>query len=321
MTIALLTFAGVLVLIVGSYWVVIGRPEASTQNALRRRLRGVSRRQGPPRADILHRVKELSQIPVLNTALGRSRSMSLKTQALLDRAGMGLSVGSLFLMSACCGVGVYLIIAVGTDAQLIGVIVGFLACSIPFLYVRYRAAKRMNRFEELFPEAISLIIRALRAGHAFTTGLAMVGEEMTDPVGPEFRIVYDHQNFGMPIEEALKGLGDRIPLLDVRFFVTAVLTQREAGGNLAEVLENLGSVIRDRFKVKRQVRVVTAHARFSGAVLVLLPIACAVVMTLVAPEQMKILVTDPIGIRLVVVAVVLQIVGALAIRRIVDIEY
>ena len=137
--------------------------------------------------------------------------------------------------------------------------------------------------------------RALRAGHAFTTGLAMVAEEMPEPVGTEFRLLYDQQNFGMPMPDALKALGERVPVLDARFFVTAVLTQREAGGNLAEVLDNLAAVIRERFKVKRQVRVVSAHGRITGWVLAMLPPALGVALTLLSPEHMSLLWTDPTG--------------------------
>ncbi len=128
--------------------------------------------------------------------------------------------------------------------------------------------RRPRKFEEQFPEAIELIARALRAGHALTTGLALVAEELPDPVGGEFRLVYDRQNFGMSMPDALHLFAERVPLLDARFFVTAVLTQRESGGNLAEILDNLGDVIRQRFRVKRQIRVVTAHARLTGWVLV-----------------------------------------------------
>ena len=132
--------------------------------------------------------------------------------------------------------------------------VGALAACLPFAYVRYARSKRLLKFEEQFPEAIDLLSRALRAGHALTTGLSMVAEELPDPIGPEFQTLYDQQNFGMPLSQALKNFADRVACLDARFFVTAVLTQKEAGGNLSEVLDNLASIIRDRFKVKRQVQ-------------------------------------------------------------------
>jgi tight adherence protein B len=240
---------------------------------------------------------------------------------LLDQAGLAWTVGRLYLTAAVCAGLVFLLLNLLTGALLTSLVLALGAATIPYFYVKYKAAKRMRRFEELFPEAISLIVRALRAGHAFTTGLAMVAEEMADPVGPEFRLVYDHQNFGMPVEDALTAFARRIPLLDVRFFVTAVLTQREAGGNLAEILENLASVIQDRFKVKRQVRVITAHARMTGGLLAALPPVVAAVLLVVAPEHMAVLWTDPLGIRMVIIAIVLQIAGALIVRKIVDIEY
>jgi tight adherence protein B len=179
----------------------------------------------------------------------------------------------------------------------------------------------MQRFEEQFPEAIELIARTLRAGHAFTTGLELAGEELPDPVGTEFKLLYDLQMFGQPLPDALKAFAARIPLIDARFFVTAVLTQREAGGNLAEVLDNLAAVIRERFRVKRQVRVLSAHGRITGLVLSLLPPVLAFLIFAKVPSQMMILVNDPIGPSLIIAAVTLQIIGMLAIRKLVKIEY
>jgi tight adherence protein B len=149
----------------------------------------------------------------------------------------------------------------------------------------------------------------------------MVADELPDPVGREFRQLYDQQNYGMPLPDALRAFGERIPLLDARFFVTAVLTQRDAGGNLAEVLDNLSSVIRDRFKVKREVRAKSAHGRLTGLILALLPPFMAVVLFGMNPGYMTEFARDPIGVRLIAGAVVLQVIGTLIIRRIVDIEY
>jgi tight adherence protein B len=318
---AAVTFAGVVALILFSYWAAVVRPESAEHATVRSRLRGVQTRPSSARKSALERTKRLSEIPALNAVLAGSTGLSGRTQNLLERAGLRWTVGRLVLMSTACAAVAFALLNYLTHTILVSLLLAVGAGFAPYLFVRYKARKRMGRFEELFPEAISLIIRALRAGHAFTTGLAMVAEEMADPIGPEFRLVYDHQNFGMPVEEALMALTRRIPLLDVRFFVTAVLTQREAGGNLAEILENLSSVIRDRFKVKRQVRVVTAHARITGLVLSGLPPVAALILLVVAPEHMRILWTDPLGIRLVLIAIVLQVVGALMIRKIVDIEY
>jgi tight adherence protein B len=192
--------------------------------------------------------------------------------------------------------------------------------SAPFLFLRYKALKRQRAFEEQFPEALDLIGRALRAGHAFNTGLGMVAEEIPEPVGGEFRLIHDRQNYGMPLADALKDFGARVPLLDARFFVTAVLTQRESGGNLAEVLDNLANLIRERFKVKRQVRTVSAHGRITGWVLSFLAPTLAAVLVIIAPAHMGLMLKDPLGVRMIIGAMVLQIIGVIAIRRIINIE-
>ncbi len=149
----------------------------------------------------------------------------------------------------------------------------------------------------------------------------MVSDEMPDPIGTEFKLLYDRQNFGMPMPEALRSLAERIPLLDARFFVTAVLTQRETGGNLSEVLDNLAVVIRDRFKVKRQVRVVTAHGRITGWILSAMPPSLAGILCIVSPEHMKLLITDPLGLKMIAAALVLQVLGTVVIRKLVNVPY
>jgi tight adherence protein B len=195
------------------------------------------------------------------------------------------------------------------------------AAIIPFIVVRQKKTNRLRKFEEQFPEAIDLIGRALRAGHAFTTGLAMAAEEIPKPVGEEFQLLYDRQNYGMPLPDAMKAFAARIPLIDARFFVTAVLTQRETGGNLGEVLDNLARVIRDRFRVKRQVRVLTAHGRITGWILAALPPALALALFVVAPAHIKMLLSDPLGVQMIIGALVLQVLGTLIIRKLVNIPY
>ena len=148
-----------------------------------------------------------------------------------------------------------------------------------------------------------------------------MAEEVPDPVGAEFRLVYDRQNFGMPVGDALRLFADRVPLIDARFFATAVLTQRESGGNLAEILDNLGSVIRQRFRVRRQIKVVTAHARLTGWVLVSMPLALSAVMLVISPDHILTLWTDPIGIRMIAAAATLWVIGFFAIRHLIDVEY
>jgi tight adherence protein B len=196
-----------------------------------------------------------------------------------------------------------------------------IGAALPYLYVGRRRKKRIEKFEEQFPEAIDLIARALRAGHGLATGLGMVADELKAPVGTEFRILFDEQNFGLSVPEAMRNFARRVPVLDARFFVTAVLTQRETGGNLAEVLDNLGTVIRERFKIKRQVRVLSAHGRITGWVLTMLPPALALATLIVNPNHLGSLLHDPLGQKLIMAGVILQIMGTLIIRKLVNVEY
>ncbi len=196
-------------------------------------------------------------------------SWSRRPNASSSRPVAKMTVGS-FLLATGCAAGIPILIVLRLTGQFaIARLIGGLTAAIPYLWLRTAPNKASLKFEEQFPEGIDLISRALRAGHTFQTGLLMVAEEIDAPVGTEFRLLYDRQNFGMPIPEALRSFAERVPLLDAKFFATAVLTQRDAGGNMAEVLDNLSSVIRERFKIKRQVRVLSAHGRITGWVLAL----------------------------------------------------
>jgi tight adherence protein B len=178
----------------------------------------------------------------------------------------------------------------------------------------------MRAFEEQFPEALDLIARALKAGHAFATGLKMAADELPEPVGPEFRKTFDEQNFGLPLKESLENLTMRVPLIDVRFFATAVLIQRETGGNLSEILENLAHVVRERFKILRQVRVYTAHGRLTGYVLLALPAVLAIALMFINPEHMNLLFRERMGQTMLMAALAMQTVGYLWIRQVIKIE-
>ena len=204
------------------------------------------------------------------------------------------------------------------SAALVSTLVG---AAIPYLVVRRKAAKRMRRFEEQLPGAIDLIGRAIRAGHPLNAGLKMVADETSDPIAGEFRRVFEEQRFGLAFEDTLLSLADRVPLVDVRILNTAILIQREVGGNLAEVLDNLASMIRQRFKLRRQLRVITAQGRISGYVLAVLPITLGFVIFLLNPSYMATLFDAGIGRIMVAGAIVLQILGYLWIRKIVDIEF
>ena len=315
------TFIGVLTLFLGLYWLVILRDEDQSKARLSKRLRAAIGRGTARNVGVIAKVEQhVSNIGVLQRLLSGAAFTS-PIERLIDQADSRLTVGLFLLMSGTSALGGYLLVTVLSGYRGIGLVAGFFAVFIPLSYLRWKRSRRVSDFEEKFPEAIDLIARALRAGHAFTTGLSMVADEIPDPVGAEFKLLYDRQNFGMPLPDALRSFAERIPLLDARFFATAVLTQREAGGNLSEVLDNLAKVVRERFKVKRQVRVISAHGRITGWVLVALPPLTALGFLFVVPDHIKLLVTDPMGVRLVATALVLQVTGGLVIRKLVNIEY
>jgi tight adherence protein B len=178
----------------------------------------------------------------------------------------------------------------------------------------------MKRFEEQFPEALDLLSRAIRAGHAFQTAMGMCADELPAPVGAEFKKSFDQQNFGLPLKDTLHEMTERVPILDVKFFVTAVLIQRETGGNLAEILDNLAHVVRERFKILRQVRVHTAHGRFTGYVLMALPAALGIVLNFINPEHMDLLFRERMGQMMILGAIVMQTIGYVWIRKVIKIE-
>jgi tight adherence protein B len=320
MSIAIACFVGVLSLLLGAYWFFVVRPESAAQRALSRRLNPTRVVAQLSEASLLNELKPNSTLPVLARAFGYFARAVRPVEGMIERSGHSVSMGQIVLSSAFAA----LVGAVAawqlTHQFLPGVGAGLLLGMTPFVFLRHAANRRMARFEEQFPEAIDLIARALRAGHAFTTGIGMVADEVEEPVRTEFRLLHDRQNYGMPLADALKSLAVRVPLLDARFFATAVLTQRESGGNLAEVLDGLSKVIRERFKLKRQVRTLSAHGRITGWVLAALPIALGALLLVIAPGHLGLLFTDPLGVRMLIGASVLQVIGFLAMQRIVNIE-
>jgi tight adherence protein B len=298
------------------------RPESKDRSQLLRRLsrpKDVSPLFKP--GELERPAERLSDVQAIQAVLARARGFSGPLDRLITQSGVNTTAGTFVLASVLLGCVGYLVVKSLTYLTLMGLAAAPLSASLPLLVVRFKRARRFRKFEEQFPEAIELMARALRAGHAFSTAIQMVADEMPDPIGAEFKLLYNRQNFGMPVSDALKGLADRVPILDAKFFATAVLTQRETGGNLSEILDNLAAVIRDRFKVKRQVRAVTAHARITGWILAALPPAVALILIMVAAEYMKPLVTDPLGPKMLAVAGTMQVIGSLIIRKLVNIRY
>jgi tight adherence protein B len=311
-----LVFVGVIAIVVGAYWLFVVRDEQT----MLRRLQPETRARLGRRPGMLKPEETMSSVGTLDSILRTSR-FTMAIQTFLDQGAVRMSVSVFLLASACLALASFLLGNAIGGTLIAGAILAPVGGSLPYLYVRRARTKRVRKFEEQFPEAIDLVARALRAGHALPTGLGMVADELKAPVGTEFRILYDEQNFGLTLPDAMRNFARRVPVLDAKFFVTAVLTQRETGGNLAEVLDNLGAVIRDRFKVKRQVRVLSAHGRITGWVLAALPPTLAVATFVLNPNHLGLLYKDPLGRQMIVVAIVLQIVGTLIIRKLVDVEY
>jgi tight adherence protein B len=318
-TFAIATFVIALVVVFGAYWALIMRPEQAERSTTVGRLREY--RTDPTKAGIVLAPTPLSVIPFLDRLLRHRSDVAGPIQRLLEESGLNITVGAFVLTVVVAGLAGAMAVWLLSGLLFAAVGAGIVTAILPVLYVRRKRTVRLQTFEEQFPEAIDLISRALRAGHALTTGLGMVADEIPAPVGTEFRRLYDEQNFGMSLPDAMRAMARRVPVLDARFFVTAVLTQRESGGNLSEVLDNLASVMRERFKLKRQIRVISAHGRISAWVLAGLPPALAAILFLLSPNFMRILWDDPLGVRLILIAVTLQITGTIIISRMVRIEY
>jgi tight adherence protein B len=320
MVIVAFTFLLCLAIVLGTYWMFVLRPEDTASRALRRRLHAVPEER-PARTDLTKKETPLSALKVLDTALAHSGHLLDPLKRSLADSGLRVTISVVLLACGFLAMVTFAAVSILTSSAGLGLLFALLAGSVPYMCVRWVAAKRLRTFEEQLPQAVEMIAVSLRAGHAFTTGLLMAAEEVPEPLGAEFRLLYDQQKFGKSMPDVLREFADRVPVLDARIFVTAVLTQRETGGNLAEMLDKLAAVIRERFRIRRQVRALSAHGRFTGWTLALLPPTLGIILSVIAPAHIRTLVDDPFGRQLLGAALALQIVGMLAIRRIVNVEF
>ena len=314
------TFLMVLAIVLGAYWVLIVRPEGEELWKLRMRLRPTARVAAIQR-DLLRHAVPLSTIRGFNAFLARTAFLAAPLQRLITQSAVKTTVGAVVLASGTLIAGVLWAIPVLTGSLLLAVPMAVLVGSAPVLALRFARGQRVRKFEAQFPEAVDLIARSLRAGHGFTVGLKLAGEEVPEPLGSAFRLLHDRHNYGQALPQALREFADTLMIIDARFFATAVLTQREAGGNLAEVLDHLSSVIRDRFRVKREVQTKSAHGRMTGVVIGALPPFVFGYLWFTAPDHVRILLNDPLGVQMIVGAVCLELTGLLVIRKLVDIRY
>jgi tight adherence protein B len=289
--------------------------------AIRKRLEGLTA-ETPVEGEAFYpilRDDKLSGIPAMNRILSRFR-FSQNLQRLIDQAGVPMKAGALVLGMLSLGGLIFLLVLSFLDAILLALPAGLAAAILPYIYVRRRKTTRQRDFESLLPEAIDLITNALKSGFSLESSLSMVSKEIPDPVGIEFAIAFEEQNLGVGLTDALSNMEKRVESEDLGLFTTALTIQKKTGGNLVEILEKIGGTIRERFQLKRQVRVYTAQGRLSGFVLVLLPIVTAIVLLAINPEYLKVLLVEKAGNFLLGGAIIMQILGIWLIRRIVDVR-
>ena len=267
----------------------------------------------------LARRELLSEIPSVNRALVRVQS-ALRLKRVLDQADLHITVTRLLMLSAMAGLLAALAVSMLTISLLLVAAAGFMAASVPFMHVYYKRRQRLNALLEALPDALELMSRALQAGHAFAESLHMVATEMPEPIATEFRKTYEEQNLGLSLKLALENLSERVPLIDLRFCITAIMIQRETGGNLAEILEKVSHTIRERFRILEDLNTLTTSSRMSAWILCGLPIFVALAVTVMNPDYMSVLWSDPRGHNLLYAAGGMQLMGMLIIRKILKIK-
>jgi tight adherence protein B len=268
---------------------------------------------------VLARNELMSEIPWINRTLIRLQS-ALYLKQMLDQADLHITPSRLVMFSFMAGMLGALAASVLTPFISFMVLAGLATASLPFLHVWWTRKKRFNAFLEHLPDSLDLISRALSAGHAFSEALHMVSTEMPEPIATEFRKTYEEQNLGLSLKLALENLAERIPLLDLRMCITAVLIQRETGGNLAEILEKVAYTIRERFRIMGDLKTLTTSSRMSAWLLCALPIFVAITVTVMNPDYMSVLWKDPRGHYLIAAAMFMQITGMLIVRKILKIK-
>jgi tight adherence protein B len=260
-----------------------------------------------------------SAVPWINRWLVRLE-IAPKIRQLLYQADLKWTAGRLFLMCGACWAFSGYVVYYRTGAALPSMLISLVLGALPLLYVIRKRAQRFAKFEQVLPEALDLMVSAIRAGQSLTSALGVVAKESQEPVRREFRHCFDEQAYGLELRTAMENLAARVPLQDVRIIATAILVQKESGGNLAEVLDKTSEVIRERFRLNRQIRIHTAQGRMSGWILTIAPVALGFLLYLMNPEQESLLWTTSIGVKMLYGAAVMTILGGLFIRKIVRIR-
>ena len=238
----------------------------------------------------------------------------------MNQAGLTAKPATVVLMMGVFALTAYVFVGYIYHQAIFSIAAAVIAAFVPFAVISWKRSSRLGKFEEHLPEALDLLGRAVRAGHSFTTGLELIAQEASEPIASEFRATFEEQNLGLPLRDSLLNLTERVPIVDVQLLVTALLIQRDSGGNLAEILDELSRVIRDRFRIYREVKVKTAQGRLTAGILIAMPLIMLAAMGALNPSYIRVLFVDPTGQMMLFVAGSMQIFGSLILWRIVNIE-
>jgi tight adherence protein B len=322
---AILPLAIIVWLAAVAAWFLISRYfKSSDADKIKQRLMGVGKARRKTKAgkagepSVIHTQQGGNQFAQL---LVEKYQLGPRIQLFLEQAGLRWTPARLVhLCIMAFAAGLIFAWAVLPIPMALAFVVGLALAPAPFLYVWHQRRSRLRKFEAIFPETLEFISRSMRAGHAFSVSLEMIYREFAEPVSGEFRRTFEEHNLGLPIEVALQGLAKRVPSLDVHFFVSAVLLQKRTGGNLAEILDKLAYVIRERFKLRGRIRAVSAHGRMTATSLSCIPIAVAVLMFYANPDYVKFFFEDQVGNMMLAGGIVLQVIGYVIMKKIVNIE-
>jgi tight adherence protein B len=316
--IAMIIFILTVALIEGAYY-ALRKIRSGEKREVLRRLRGYPTTEYEREIIDIMRKNMLSEVPWLNRMLSSIRWTD-QLSRMIEQSGTESTLGVFVLLSIVLTFGGFVIGLWVTTNVLLSVIIAFFLGVFPFLYVYLKKKRRMEKFQRQLPDALDLIARALKAGHAFTGGLKMVGDELGEPVGTEFEKTLHEINFGSGIPEALKGLTQRVDCPDLRFFIISVIIQRETGGNLAEILGKISYLIRERFKLQSRVQVLASEGKLSAIILIAIPFVIALALSVLNPVYMQTLFVDPVGKALVAFALVMMVIGIVVMKRMIEIR-
>jgi len=316
--IAITIFILTVALIEGAYF-ALRKIRSGEKREVLRRLRGYPTQEYEREIIDIMRKSMLSEVPWLNRML-LSMRWTDKLSRMIEQSGTESTLGVFILLSIVLASGGFVIGLWVASNALLSLIIAFFLGVFPFLYVYLKKKRRMEKFQRQLPDALDLIARALKAGHAFTGGLKMVGDELGEPVGTEFEKTLHEINFGSGVPEALKGLTQRVDCPDLRFFIISVIIQRETGGNLAEILAKIAYLIRERFKLQNRVQVLSAEGKLSAIILISIPFVIALALSVLNPVYIKTLFVDPVGKALVAFALLMMAIGIVVMKRMIEIK-